>query len=331
MRVVRIILIVGIVPLLAFLTAWGTLALWYRLPPDGAARIAITAGFALFGLITTLSQFGANWRRRLVAFAVVFALLAAWWTTIKPPATGNWAPEVARQVTGTIDGDILTLTDMRAFDWRSPTEATETWTTRSFDLSRITSTGMVLSYWGNPDMAHFMLTFGFADGRYLTWSIEVRRQIGGKFSPVADFFKSNTLVIVAAEERDVIGLRTNIRGEDVQLYHLDIPAAIARKLIGDYVADANALTTRPAFFNSVTTNCTTAVYRMFRTNGGKFAFDWRMIVNGYLPEMIYDRGIADTSVALEELKARSRITARAQAAGLSDAYSTVIRQGVPGY
>ena len=200
MRVVRIILIVGIVPLLAFLTAWGTLALWYRLPPDGLARIAITAGFALFGLIATLSQFGANWRRRLVAFAVVFALLAAWWTTIKPPATGNWAPEVARQVTGTIDGDILTLTDMRAFDWRSPTEATETWTTRSFDLGRITSTGMVLSYWGNPDMAHFMLTFGFADGRYLTWSIEVRRRIGGEFSPVADFFKSNTLVIVAADD-----------------------------------------------------------------------------------------------------------------------------------
>jgi hypothetical protein len=331
MRIVRIIFIACIVPLLAFLTVWGAMALWYRLPLDGAARVAVPAGFALFGLIATLSQFGPGRRRRLIAFAVVFAVLAAWWTTITPQATGNWAPEVARQVTGTIDGDILTLADLRAFDWRSPSEATETWRTGSYDLSAITSTGMVLSYWGNPHMAHFMLTFGFADGQHLTWSIEVRRQIDGGFSPIADFFKSNTLVIIAAEERDVIGLRTNIRGEDDQLYHLNISPDVARKLIEAYVTDANALAARPEFFNSVTTNCTTAVWRMFNANGGDIAFDWRMIVNGYLPEMIYDRGIANTSVPLNELVERSKITARAREAGLTADYSTVIRQGVPGY
>ena len=331
MRVVRIILIVGIVALLALLTVWGTLALWYRLPLDGAARIAIVAGFALFGLIATLSQFGANWRRRLVAFAVVFALLAAWWTTITAPATGAWAPEVARQVTGTIDGDILTLTDMRAFDWRSPTEATETWTTRSFDLGRITSSGMVLSYWGNPDMAHFMLSFGFADGEFLAWSIEVRRQIGGGFSPIADFFKSNALVIVAAEERDVVGLRTNIRGEDVQLFRLDVPPAEARRLIEDYVADANALAERPAFFNSITTNCSTAVFRMMRASGNGIPFDWRMIVNGYLPDLAYERGALVAGVPLSELRARGKINLRAQEQGLNDGFSAAIREGVPGH
>ena len=46
-------------------------------------------------------------------------------------------------------------------------------------------------------MAHVIMSFGFDGGDYLAWSIEVRRRKGGEFSPMADLFKSNPLVIIA--------------------------------------------------------------------------------------------------------------------------------------
>ena len=154
--------------------------------------------------------------------------------------------------------------------------------------------------------------------------------MGGEFSPVADLFKSNPLVIIAADERDVVGVRSNIRGEDVQLYRLRTPPEAARKLLLEYVDDANALSTTPEFYNSITTNCTTTIVKMMRAVGGELPLDWRLIVNGYLPEYAYEKGALDTRLPLPDLKALSHIDRRALAAGLSSPdYSRLIRVDVP--
>lgn len=175
-----------------------------------------------------------------------------------------------------------------------------------------------------------MMSFGFAGGDHIAWSIEVRRQSGGTFSPVADFFKSNPLVIIAAEERDVVGVRSNIRGEDVELYRLRARPAAARALLLEYVADANALAKTPEFYNSITTNCTTTIVKMIRAVGDKIPLDWRLIVNGYLPDYAYDRGALDVRLPLSELRRLAHIDERAQATVLtSPDLSTLIRVGVP--
>jgi hypothetical protein len=186
-----------------------------------------------------------------------------------------------------------------------------------------------MSYWAGPKMAHVILSFGFEGGNYLAWSIEVRRRKGGEFSPIADLFKSNPLVIVAADERDVVGVRSNVRGEDVQLYRLRTGPEAARKLLLEYVADANALSVAPEFYNSLTTNCTTTIVKMMRAVGARIPLDWRLIVNGYLPEYAYQQAALDTRLTLEELRARAHIDKRAQAAGLSPDFSRLIRVGVP--
>ena len=120
-----------------------------------------------------------------------------------------------------------------------------------------------------------------------------------------------------------------MRGEDVRLYRLRASPEAARALLLEYVAEANELKEKPAFYNSITTNCTTAVVKLIRAAGDPLPFDWRLIVNGYLPGYLYDRRAVVTSIPLSELMALARIDDRARAADGSPDFSKLIRVGVP--
>ena len=308
---------------------WSALALWFRLPAPDAVRGGAAGVAAIVAVATMFALFSRVRWRALGAFAVAFAGVLVWWSTILPPRDGDWTPDVARQTTGTIDGDILTLSDVRDFDWRSDHDFTERWETRSYDLSKLDSLDLILSYWAGPQMAHLIMSFGFSDGQTLAWSLEVRREKGGVYSPVADAFKSHTLVSLATTERDAVRLRANVRGEDVRLYRLRAsPAAIRTLLIG-YVDEADALARHPRWYNSLTANCTTAVTRLIRSLGGVLPLDWRLIVNGYLPGYLYDHGAVTTGYPLADLMERARVDERARAADGSPDFSRLIRAGIP--
>jgi len=309
--------------------AWAAMALWFRLPAPEWARTA-AAGFTIVVALATAAASFTRARWRAVSlYALAFAALMLWWSQISPPADGDWAPDVARQTTGRLDGGVLTLSDVRDFEWRADNQFSERWERRSYDLAKLKSLDLFLSYWAGPEMAHLIMSFGFDGGDQLAWSIEVRREKNGVYSPVADAFKTDTVVYLATTERDSVRLRSNVRGEDVRLYRLRASPEAARVLLLQYVAEANTLKDNPAFYNSITTNCTTAVAKLIWAAGGKLPLDWRLIANGYLPGYLYDRRSVATAIPLKELTALARIDDRARAADQSPDFSGLIRVGVP--
>ncbi len=148
------ILIVFLVLAVSIVSVWGGLALWYRLPAPEILRALVAAGFFLCGMAAAIAIAGFLPFRTVAIFAVLFGALLLWWSTIKPPAEAEWSPDVARQVTGAVNGDTLTLTNVRDFEWRGETDFTERWETRTYDLRKIQTLDLFLSYWAGPEMAH---------------------------------------------------------------------------------------------------------------------------------------------------------------------------------
>lgn len=320
---------VVVLPVFAYATVWGALALWFQLP--GAAwSVAVTSAiYAALGLSATAAIIRPSGKRPIVIFGIAFMAVALYWSTLTPPKDGDWSPEVARQVTGVIERDRLTLTNFRDFEWRTDDDVTEIWTTRSFDLDQIESVDLFQSYWAGPSMAHLMISFGFADGQYLTWSVEVRRSKGEKFSPIADYFKSNPVSIVAGSEEDIVGLRSNIQKADVHLFRLDVAPEERRIFLEEYVRAANEIESSPIFFNSFFTNCSMSVLKLVNRVGADLPLDWRVYINGYLPEYLYDLGKLNQDLSIEELYQIGDISERARNHGLVEGFSQAIRVGVP--
>jgi Domain of unknown function (DUF4105) len=309
---------------------WGAFALWYQAPGGQALKTLCVLFWAALSLALLLALWQGRTALGLLAFAVAFGALLIWWQRIAPSNDRIWADDVARMTTGTVDGDRVTLHDVRNFDWRSDTDYTQRWETRSYDLDRLNSVDMIMSYWAGPAIAHMLVSFGFDDGAHVVFSVEIRREKHESFSEIGGFFKEFELSIIAADERDVVRVRTNVRGEDDYLYRIHMPVSAMRSLFLGYVSEANDLVRTPRFYNTITVNCTTLVYHMMKRIVGYLPMDYRLLLSGYLPEYVYQVGGLDQHYSLSDLRALGRITDRAKKADHSDSFSADIRRGIPG-
>lgn len=324
----RLLLVVSVSIALALPTAFAAGALWIDGPKPSPLGGLLAA--ALLVAILTLLVAVRPMLRSLLAVVALLAVVFAWWFSIEPSNDRDWMPDVAELATAEINGNQVTVHNVRNFDYRSEDEYDVHWEDRIYDLDKLENLDLFLIYWGSPMIAHTIMSWQFEDGKHLAVSIETRKEKGEAYSAILGFFRQFELYYVVADEQDVVKLRSNYRGEDVFVYRLQAKPELARELLLDYFAEMNSLAEKPRWYNAATLNCTTAIREHMVNIGRNGALDWRMLVNGYLPELGYERGSLDTSVPFEELQRRSEITEAAKAAGDSPEFSSLIRVGVPG-
>jgi hypothetical protein len=327
MRRLRMTAGVLLTPPLLLAVAWGAAALWFDGPADRRAAGTLAAAFAL-GCLALLLRL-RPWRRAILAVLALFAMVLGWWLAIPPSNDRDWLPDVARPATATVEGNRLTVRNVRNFDYRSESDYTERWETRSYDLGRLKGVDLFLCFWGPTLIAHTIASWEFADGPPLAISIETRKEKGESYSAIPGFFRQFEVYYVVADERDVVRLRTNHRGEQLYLYRIRMSAGQARELLFDNLAEVNRLAQRPRWYNALTHNCTTAIRYHLKNLGLAQKLNWRIFANGHLAELMYERGSIDTTLPLEELSRRSEITARAKASDQDPQFSRRIREGVP--
>ncbi len=309
-------------------TAWGALAIYYSDLPGQPARI----GFATVLVLGTVGAFLflRHRRRTLLGFGVAFAILLAWWISIEPSNERDWQTEVAVLPYATRDGDLVTLHNIRNFDYRTEQDFVARYDDRTFDLRKLDAVDLIAVYWAGDAIAHIMVSFGFA-GEHVAFSIETRKEKGEPYSSIAGFFKRYELIYVVGDERDLIRVRTNYRRPEelVYLYRTRAGPEAARRLFLEYVDKINQLREQPEFYNTLTTNCTTDVWSLVRALSDQFPLDWRVLLSGYFPEYAYDLGSLDTNLPFQELKARSLVNDKAHAADQDPNFSERIREGLP--
>jgi hypothetical protein len=315
--------------LLLAATGWAALVLLYA-GPHGAPwlRPSLAAVYAL-GSLAILLWLRPYWRA-LGVWSVAFLAVLVWWSSLRPGNDLEWQPDVARIAWVEVQGDRMTVHNVRNFDWRSETDFTPRWEDRTYDLAKLRGADLFMSYWGSPAIAHTIISWDFEGSLPLAISIETRKTKGQEYSAIEGFFRQYSIIYVAADERDVVRVRTNYRGEDVYLYRLKATPELARAVLMQYVATMNSLVKTPEFYNALVDNCTTSIRQHVKDAvANPPRVDWRLLANGYGDRMLYERGSLDTRLPFEELRAKSHINARAKALDQDPAFSQGIREGLP--
>jgi uncharacterized protein DUF4105 len=328
-RILRRIGLVFLFVVVLLCSVWATLALYFdfnfpslRLPAAIAYAIGIIAAFA----------FVHELRWKVVGGAACFALVLVWWLSIKPLNDRQWQADVSQAPWAEFHGDSVTIHNFRLCNYRTESDYTCAWLTKEVKLSDVRGVDLSLTYWGSSWIAHTIMSFQVGDNDYIAMSIETRKVVGQEYSAIQGFFRRYTLIYVIADERDLIRLRTNFRkNEDVYLYRTNATPEFARALFVEYLTRANQLREKPKWYNALTENCTTVIFRQLSDIGPPPVLDYRVLLNGRMDEMMYERGKLAGNLPFDQLKKSAYINPAAHAAGDSLEYSVRIREGRPGF
>ncbi len=329
---------------------WLLLLLWFQLGSGQVLTYGLAAvPTALLGVmgaracgvrVTPLRR--VSMRQLMAVYSAVWLLGAGWFLSIAPMQTRDWQPEVGERLSYTRaadNPDIVTLHNVRNFDWRTESLAETRWQTRTVDLSTLSGIDIVNSYWMGPKIAHTLVSFRFTDARPLTFSLEIRKEKGESFSALGGFFKQYELSLIAAEERDIIYTRSNVRGEQVYLFPLSgIHQSEVRGLFEAYLQKADDLNRTPEWYNTLTSNCTSIVFDMARVvSGNRLPYDYRIWVSGWLPDYLYEQQLLTPTSqkwSMDTWYLRAHINPKVtsltyQANTDAAVFSERIRQGLP--
>jgi hypothetical protein len=317
----------GLLILISSVWAYG--ALWF----DGPGHVIAIAYLVL--ALTLLILFASG--RRIAGFgaAGLVALVALWWFSLQPRNDRDWQGDVAREPWAEVNGDLVTIHNVRNFDYRPDNRNGEKgprWETRTVRLSQLTGIDAFLNFWGVSWMAHPILSFQFKDAPPIAVSVETRKEKGEDYSALGGLYRQYELIYVVADERDVIRLRSNYRdGEEVYLYRTTMPPAEVRERFLEYIRSMNELHAHPRWYNAITANCTTTI-RSQRSIAARSPWDLRILKNGHIDEMFYQRGLLSTGgLPFIELKQRALINKIANEADQDPEFSLRIRAGRPGF
>lgn len=309
-------------------SAWAALALALT----GAGAQGPHVARALLALVLAGAAV-AVWRRRsrLAAVAVLAVGCAAvygWMRTVTPSGQRDWAPDLARAARAEVDGPRVTIHDVRDFRYRSTTDWDAAWYTATYDTRELTGAWFIVEpfsgVWG---AAHTMVSFGFSDGRYVVFSVEVRREQGETFSALGGLFRQFELIYVVGDERDLVQLRSNHRKDDVYLYPVDASKERIASFFLDMVARMNGLHARPEFYDTLTSNCTTnLVSHVEKVSAVDVPYDHRTLLPAFSDALAYELGLIEKDAPLEVVRARHHINAKAQAADGQPDFSRRIRE-----
>lgn len=262
----------------------------------------------------------------------LLVIFFGWYFLDKPSLKEDWQEQLAVISVAEFNGDLATIRNVRNFRYY-PTEADmyPSYYDRTYDLSQIKKVWYVTEPFNeNKIAAHTFVSFEFNNGDFLAISIEARKTKGQKYSTLKGMLHAYPLVYIAADERDVVLLRANLRKDKVYVYPVKLEKPEnAKLLLVDMLKEMNRLaTTDPTWYNTLFANCTSRIASHVNklTPGRISAFSWQLWVTSSADELALKRGLLDTKLPIEKAREKYNINEMSERIGDVPNYSAEIRK-----
>jgi hypothetical protein len=317
-----------------FSTVWLGLAIWFQQPINSIFCNTLIGLWLLFSIAILYFYCSQKWLKRLNIVGIYLLALSIgmlWYFNIPARSDRVWNPEVERMLSFEQHGDIVTLHNVRNFNWRTEQDYDERWETRTVDLRQLSGINVITSYWMGPQIAHTLVSFDFKNSAPITFSIEIRKEKDEAFSAIGGFFRKFELSLIAADEKDILYTRSNIRGEQVYFFPVHMSQEKMRELFEAYLQTSQELIAEPKWYNTLTSNCTTIVFDMAQSiSNTKLPIDYRLLASGYLPNYLYDLKALDNKISMYDWYLKAHVNPKTKQYNhlTSQQYSTLIRQEV---
>ncbi len=266
----------------------------------------------------------------ITIFVLVF-IFVAWQLLKKPKLEGDWQQHLSIPSMAEFNGDFVTVKNVRNYRY-GPTEKDmqPAYYDRKYDLRDVKKVWYVTEPFNENQMAaHTFVSFEFGSGDFLSISIEARKTKDQVYSIWKGFMRTYPLMYVAADERDVILLRANLRKDRVYLYPIKLEKPEnAKLLLVDMLTTMNELvTTKPTWYNTLFANCTSAIAKhVNKLSPDRIStFSWRLWLTASADELAHKVGLIDTDLSIEEARKKYSINEASMKAGDVPNYSRLIR------
>lgn len=229
----------------------------------------------------------------LILFIVGFLVFFAVVMFKKPSHNRNWEVGQEKLPKINIVGNDIEISNFRDFIWNKDGSVDNSYVTKKYELNELEKVDVIISHFSDFEgLAHIFLSFGFKNEENVVISMETRREMGEEFSPTRGLIREFEIIYVAGSERDIVGLRTNVRGERVYVYPTVAGPEKSRELFVKISEDINGIYAKPKFYNTLSDNCTNVITRRVEEISKlKFPLTYKSIMPGYFDEVLYEMEI----------------------------------------
>ena len=290
-------------------SVWAILFIWIHQPLNKIFTVACI----LFVITLALACIYAYFKKTKLNFYLsnIYIVLALCLVThfflLEPRNDREWQDESDKIIQFKFVDGKVEVENVRNFIWHSAKDYEIQWETRRYDLEQIESVDLVVSYFMRGPVAHVFVTFGFKNGEHLAFSLEVRQESHESFSTIGGFFRQYELALVVGDENDLIYTRSNVRDEDVHIYPIQMKHTEMQMLFLEFLNKANRLNNHPAWYNTLTSNCTTILFDLMEHATGDIPKDYRILLPGLIPRYLYETEQLDQQYSFKEWQKHSFI------------------------
>lgn len=239
-------------------------------------------------------------------FLIFYAVLVV---TQRPSHDRDWEVGMEELPHIVIKENDITIENFRDFNWHDDGNVDVVYEERTFNLDEMETVDVVISHFDDFEgLAHIFVSFGFVNGEHIIISFETRREKDEEFSPFLGMLRQFEIVYVVGSEEDIIGLRTDVRGERVYLYPTIATPEKAQELFLKLALDINDVYAKPRIYHTLTHNCTNEITRRVEDiSDYNFPLTWKAIFPGYFDEVLVDMGLILNERSFEETKKQHKV------------------------